>query len=311
MESPEHARIAEQLGYCRAWFYDSPPILADVWVQLARAADRTERIVLGPGVLIPSLRHPITNASAIATLVSLAGADRVVVGIGSGYTGRLALGQRPLPWAEVARYIRTVKALLRGEEVEWEGRLISMMAWPGFLPDRPITVPFVVAAAGPKGIAVARQEADGVMGAFEPITGLDWSAFLAFGTVLRPGEGPNSRRVLAAAGHGAAVGYHFSVEFSHPEAMPLGKEYAAAYDDVAPERRHLELHRGHLVGLNERDSRFVTGDLLAGAGLALPAQGWRDRMAGLEEMGVSEFVYQPAGDDIPGELEALAEAARG
>src|SRR6476619_2563058 len=86
-ESHEHARIAEQLGYARAWFYDSPALYPDVWVQLCRAAERTSTIGLGPGVMIPSLRHPMVAAAAIATLSSLAGAGRVVVGIGSGFTG--------------------------------------------------------------------------------------------------------------------------------------------------------------------------------------------------------------------------------
>ena len=35
-DSPEHARIAEQLGYERAWFYDYPALYPDVWVQLCR-----------------------------------------------------------------------------------------------------------------------------------------------------------------------------------------------------------------------------------------------------------------------------------
>jgi hypothetical protein len=61
LESHEHARIAESLGYDRAFFYDSPAFYADVWVQLSRSAERTSRIVLGPGVITPSLRHPMTQ----------------------------------------------------------------------------------------------------------------------------------------------------------------------------------------------------------------------------------------------------------
>ncbi|HTY55452.1 MAG TPA: LLM class flavin-dependent oxidoreductase, partial [Candidatus Binataceae bacterium] len=98
-ESHEHARIAEQLGYTRAWFYDSPALYPDVWVQLCRAAERTSRIGLGPGVLVPSLRHPMVNAAAIATLVSIAGESRVAIAIGSGFTGRLTMGQRPMKWS--------------------------------------------------------------------------------------------------------------------------------------------------------------------------------------------------------------------
>src|SRR5437763_13574694 len=91
----EHAVVAESLGYERAWLYDSPALYPDVWVTLGRAAERTSTIGLGPGVLIPSLRHPMTNAAAIATLVDLAGPGRVTVAVGTGFTGRFAMGQRP------------------------------------------------------------------------------------------------------------------------------------------------------------------------------------------------------------------------
>src|SRR6185295_17827218 len=95
-QSHEHAAIAESLGYESAYFYDSPALYPDVWVQLCRAAERTERIVLGPAVLVPSNRHPMTNAAAIAQLAGLAGESRVTVAVGSGFTGRMAMGQRAL-----------------------------------------------------------------------------------------------------------------------------------------------------------------------------------------------------------------------
>src|SRR5690348_1561457 len=62
LETPEHIRLAEELGYERALCYDSPALYPDVWVILNQAAERTDRIVLGPGVLIPSLRHPMVTA---------------------------------------------------------------------------------------------------------------------------------------------------------------------------------------------------------------------------------------------------------
>ena len=94
-QTPDHIALAERLGYRRAWVYDTPALQLDVWVTLARAAERTQRIELGPGVLIPNLRHVLTTAAAVATLVDLA-PGRVNVGIGSGFTGRVAMGQRPL-----------------------------------------------------------------------------------------------------------------------------------------------------------------------------------------------------------------------
>ena len=114
LETPEHIRIAEQLGYGRSLCYDSPALCPDVWMVLAQAAERTERIGLGPAVLVPSLRHPMTNAAAIATLAQLA-PGRTNVAIGAGFTGRYVLGQRAMPWKQVREYVLVLRALLRGD----------------------------------------------------------------------------------------------------------------------------------------------------------------------------------------------------
>ena len=63
----------------------------DVWMMLALAATRTERIGLGPGVLVPSLRHPMVNASGAAALSALA-PGRVAVAFGTGFSGARAMG---------------------------------------------------------------------------------------------------------------------------------------------------------------------------------------------------------------------------
>jgi len=114
LQTPDHIAHAEQLGYQRAWCYDSPAVLPDVWMILGLAASRTTTIGIGPGVLIPSLRHPMVTAAAIATLDSLA-PGRVAVAVGSGFTGRVALGERPMRWADVEEYLVVLRGLLRGE----------------------------------------------------------------------------------------------------------------------------------------------------------------------------------------------------
>jgi len=310
-QSHEHARIAEELGYARAWFYDSPALYPDVWVQLCRAAELTSRIGLGPGVLVPSLRHPMTTAAAIATLVALAGAGRVAIGVGSGFTGRFTLGKRPMKWTDVIAYVEAVKALLRGrEDVEWDGGLLQMLHPAGYGAARALAVPFVIAAACPKGIAAAKAHGDGVFAAPMPIPGFDWSIALTFGTVLAEGESADAPRVLAAAGHAAPVLFHFALENHRLDLVANGEAWAAAYADVPPRARHLALHDRHLIALNERDRPFVTGELLVQNGLALSAAGWRERVAMLASMGATEVAYQPAGPDIPGELERFAAAVR-
>jgi alkanesulfonate monooxygenase SsuD/methylene tetrahydromethanopterin reductase-like flavin-dependent oxidoreductase (luciferase family) len=79
--SVEHSRIAESLGYERVWLFDSPSMYTDIWVSLARIADATERIGLGTGVAVPSTRHPMVTASAIAAVEELA-PGRLVVAFG-------------------------------------------------------------------------------------------------------------------------------------------------------------------------------------------------------------------------------------
>ncbi len=310
LNSHDHARIAESLGYARAWFYDSPSLYPDVWVQLCRAADRTQHIGLGTGVIVPHLRHPMTNAAAIATLVSAAGQERVMVGVGSGFTGCVSMGQRPLKWSYVANYIRALRALLRGEEIEWEGGVARMLHWPSYGAARPIEVPIVIAAAGPKGIAVAKELGQGVFGAFEPIQGFDWSVVLIMGTVLGAGEALSAPRILDAAGHGAAVMFHYALEHGTLEQIPEGKDWKKAYEQVPERVRHLEMHDGHLVGVNTRDRPFITGELLSSYGMVMDRAAWRDRIQALEAGGATEIAYQPAGSDIPRELEAFAEAVR-
>lgn len=310
MSSPDHVVVAESLGYRRAWFYDSPALYPDVWMQLARAADRTTRIGLGPGVLIPSLRHPMATASAIGTLVELAGAERVAVGVGSGFTGRYTLGKKPLSWATVAEWVRTVRGLLRGETVTWDGARIAMMHPDGFGPARPIGVPFVIGASGPKGIDCAREVGDGLfLAGASGVAGIDWQVSLLFGTVLGEDESPSAQRVIDAAGHGAAVMYHYlDAHGQDVSGLPGGAEWLAAYADVPSDERHLAVHDLHLIAVNERDRPIVTGELISAFGGSFSAAQLRDRVAEMNESGITEIAYQPAGPDIARELEAFITA---
>ncbi|HEU0072780.1 MAG TPA: LLM class flavin-dependent oxidoreductase [Dehalococcoidia bacterium] len=312
LNTPDHIAEAERLGYARAWCYDSPPLYPDVWMELALAATKTSRIGLGPAVLVPHLRHVQTNAAAIATLEALA-PGRVNVAVGSGFTGRLAMGKRPMPWREVQAYVVALKSLLAGEEVEWEGTVLKMLQTEGFAPRWPVRVPVLVAVGGPKGLAVAEAVADGVIltGTIGNVDAGKLNRVLqtTSGTVLESGEDAGSARSLAAAGHVAALAYHFAYENGFADRLPNGAEYAETIDAIPPERRHLVVHEGHLVAMNEIDRRFVTGEFMAKAGIAAEAGAWRAKLAEMEARGVTEVVYQPAGPDIPRELRAFAEVA--
>src|SRR6266513_4637920 len=112
-------RRAEELGFSRAWFYDTQMLSADPFVAMAAAALKTPRIRLGTGVLIPSNRLAAVSANAFASLNKLA-PGRIDFGIGTGFTGRRAMGLGAVKLADMEEYIRTVTTLLREETIEAE-----------------------------------------------------------------------------------------------------------------------------------------------------------------------------------------------
>ena len=308
--TPEHIALAEELGFKRAWCYDSPALYPDVWATLCRAADRTERIGLGPAVIVPSLRHVLVTASAIATLAELA-PGRTVAAIGSGFTGRMTLGQRPLRWADVATYVRALRGLLRGEDVEWEGSVLRMIHPDGFVAPRPVEVPILVAAEGPKGLEVARELGDGVFSVTGPKEGFPWCAVLQFGTVLDEGEAYDSPRAIDAVGHAVVGVYHGFYEWSRDgvEGLPGGREWREALEAVPERTRHLALHEGHMVYVTERERPLLSADMIATMTFTGTAKELQDRLAAMEAGGATEVAIQPGGRDIPDELRRLADMA--
>jgi 5,10-methylenetetrahydromethanopterin reductase len=312
--SPEVVVAAERLGYSRAWLYDSPALTSDVWVALALAAERTSTIGLGPGVLVPNLRHPMTNAAAVATLTAIA-PGRVAIALGSGFTARYTLGQRPLRWAYVEEYVAALRALLRGETVEWEGAPIRMMHTDGFVAARPVDVEVLIGAEGPKGTAVAERVGDGVFAAGVVNAGAAGRSYslLQFGTVLGEGEDVRSSRVMAAAGHGLAVVIHALYERAGAEAvraLPGGSRWIDTIEAIPSAERHLVTHEGHLVRLTAVDEEAVSlaADLLPQFTFSGTAAQLRERAAEYAAAGITELVYQPAGPDIVGELARMMAA---
>jgi 5,10-methylenetetrahydromethanopterin reductase len=82
----EQARVAESLGYHAVWLFDSPALYGDLWMAVGRVAEATT-IQLGTAVAVPSVRHPMVTASAIATVEDLA-PGRLSVAFGTGFTAR-------------------------------------------------------------------------------------------------------------------------------------------------------------------------------------------------------------------------------
>jgi 5,10-methylenetetrahydromethanopterin reductase len=271
---------------------------------------------LGPGVLVPTLRHPMVNASATAALAALA-PGRVAVAFGTGFSGARALGAPPASWSYLADYVRAFRSLLGGAIVQWQGTRMQMMHPGGHAPKRPIEVPVLISALGPKGLGVATELADGlftVNGQTRFAVQFDWAALAVHGTVLADGEPLDSPRVQAAAGPGNALAYHAAYEFGGDvTALPAGDVWLATINQTPPQDRHLAVHDQHLVALNRADTAaWAAGSWRAIAQTTLTgtADDIGRRVGEISAQGITELIYQPTGPDIAGELAAFHTAAR-
>src|SRR5436309_14723763 len=156
---PELIRLIQQVeaaGLYGAGILDSQLLCRDTFVTMALGATHTSALTLFPAVTNPLTRHASVLAGAIQTVEELA-PGRVKVVIGTGYTSAHTIGRKAATRAEMRECLRTVRALLAGESVDFGGT-------PGrltFAARRPI--PLIMAASGPKAIELAGEIADGVL----------------------------------------------------------------------------------------------------------------------------------------------------
>lgn len=150
-----YAKLAEDVGFDFIGVADSQSLFRDVYVTAGMIASQTRRIMIGPSVTNPVTRHPAVSASAIATVNEIS-AGRCILGIGSGDSAILNLGEKPYNLAGLRDVILALKQLLNGQNAEWQGHEIHTQ-WV----DRP--VPVYLAAEGPKTLELAGEVADGVI----------------------------------------------------------------------------------------------------------------------------------------------------
>jgi alkanesulfonate monooxygenase SsuD/methylene tetrahydromethanopterin reductase-like flavin-dependent oxidoreductase (luciferase family) len=293
-------QFAEELGYDNGWVPDSQMIWSDCYAVLALAAANTSRIRLGTGVAIAGTRIAPVTAHSIATINQIA-PGRVFLGIGTGHTAMRVMGMDPVKPKAFAEYLRVVRALLHGEEVEYTLNGVTrpirfLHQQLGFF-DVEQPVPIYVAANGPRALAAAGAYGDGRISAGgEPpmvfannldrvragaaavgrTSGDDFhTAALTFSCVLKPGEKLTSERVVDQVGSMVTASLHFwwelyqqsgSDAFIRAEVRDVWDRYLA-YVERMPERElHLRVHDGHCTYLVPEERQFVTPELIRASG---------------------------------------------
>ena len=145
----EAAGRLERAGYRAVWTNETLGG-KDPLVQLALLLGATERITFGTGIANIWARAPQT-AHGAAAMLAQAYPGRLVLGLGSGY---------PQQAAAVGREFGSPLAAMRD--------YLERMTAPTMTPAPDASYPRIVAANGPKMIALARELADGVLPAGLP-----------------------------------------------------------------------------------------------------------------------------------------------
>ncbi len=312
---------AENLGYDFCWVTDSPMLRSNPWAVLALAAQATRRIRLGTGVAVPGLRLAPVAANGIATINRLA-PGRVFMGLGTGNTAMRTLGGRPARVAEFAEYIRVVRALLRGEEVEYEldgKRQPIRFQNPdlGYL-DLEAGIPLHIGGFGPRAQALAGELGDGLItgiprgGAIPEAlanvrrgaarAGQDLVGFYVTALVnlllLQPGETLEAERVVAECGSAVMANVHFLVDRIRENGgeppdyvKPIWRDYLAFHAARDARTRHQALHQSHYTYLDPEEARFVTPEIIRAFCLAGQPEEIIERLSDLEAQGLDAINF--------------------
>lgn len=325
------AKLAEDHGFSHAWFYDSQMCYSDVYASMALVAHHTTTLKMGTLVAIMGNRIAPVTAASIATINQLA-PGRVILGVGTGFTGRNVMGMPPAKLKTMRDEVTVIRDLLTGGDATYrEGdieREIRFLNPEGGYINVKDDIPIYMASNGPKALKMVGEIADGWItigldpdhirnsikqikdGAKAAGRKMDqvYSVNLTSGCILKPGEDITSPRVLKQIGPSAILLLHTNWDpsnmkagpFAPPSLAPLAKEY---FDNqimnmkTPMAKRYQEMHNGHLTFLTPGEEKYLTEDLIKMATLTGEAGEVRDRIRELEDAGVTNFALNVCGTD--------------
>ena len=152
----EFAVRAERAGFDYIFLNEAQTLYQDPWPVFALIADATSRIKIGPNVTSPGLRDPVVTAALLATLDELS-EGRMVCGMGRGDASARTMGRRPASPAVYAEMIKTVRALVAGRGVDYQGTDVRL----GWRSGSELEI--WGAAYGPRTVEVVAAECDGLI----------------------------------------------------------------------------------------------------------------------------------------------------
>jgi F420-dependent oxidoreductase-like protein len=289
----------------------------DAVSQLGYLAAKTERLQLASGILQIYSRTPTLTAMTAAGLDYVSG-GRFVLGIGASGP-QVIEGWHGVPYdAPIGRtreIIEICRSVWRRDRLEHDGRYYQIPLPPGQgtglgkplkLINHPVRdrIPIVVAALGPKNVAMAAELAEG----WEPIFYFPEKAAEAWGEPLAAGAARRDPAlppldVIAQAGLAIGEGTETTGlrDLSRPMlALYIGGMGARGrnfYNDLAVrfgyEQEAAAIQDAYLDGRKDEAASLVPASLLAGTSLIGPRSLVAERVAAMRESGVTTLNVAP------------------
>ncbi len=319
-EITEFVREAEKLGLdvcwvAEAWGSDAP-------APLGYLAARTERMLLGSGVLQLGTRSPVTIAQTAMTLAHLSG-GRFLLGLGaSGPQVLEGLHGIPFahPLARMRETVQVVRSVFAGEKVAFQGSqyripLPGGAGRPMRVSLAPVTVPVYLATLSPKMLELTGEVADGWLGtSFVPEGASAYFRYLDAG-LARAGrtraeldvcQGAEIN-IVDEAGLSAAVGSR-----KKELAFSLGGMGSASsnfYNDAYSRQgwadAAAQVRERWQAGDREGAASLVTDEMVLATTLIGTEDMVRARLATWRDAGVDTVRLYPAGETLAARLDNL------
>jgi probable F420-dependent oxidoreductase len=185
--------MAEDLGFTHVWTFDSHVLWQEPFVIYSRILAETERVVVGPMVTNPGTRDWTVLASLFATLNDMYG-PRTICGMGRGDSALRYIGRQPRTLETMAESMDVIKRLVAGEEVEYNGKQLSI-PWV----EDGWDLPMWAAGYGPKALDIIGRHADGFILQLADPQILEWAAGAVRDSAQSAGRKPDEVDVCVVA----------------------------------------------------------------------------------------------------------------
>jgi len=191
----ELTKLAEQNGFTHGWTFDSHVLWQEPFVIYSQMLAATDRMIVGPMVTNPETRDWTVLASLFATLNEMFD-GRTICGMGRGDSALRYIGQKPTTLATMVESMRSIKALVAGDSITYNGKELRI---PWIPEGSGWDLPMWGAGYGPKALATVGRHCDGYILQLADPQILEWTMGAVRKAAEEAGRNPDEISICVVA----------------------------------------------------------------------------------------------------------------